>query len=441
MASVTFFLDRPYKDDLTASEKKKIEECRASSKPIPLPLLNPRDVSVWASISFGNYKRVRIKTEEKINPKHWDFDLQFIKKGTANYLELSTSLTSVKSKLLDRYREKSKDQSITLDKLKDDFHKVVNNVELHSSVNFSDAFAEFLASQNEVLASNTIKKYKTTIQTLDHFALLTGFRLDFSNIDHKFYDAFVRYLLNRPNPLKKDNPEGLLNDSIAKYISCIKRFMQWASDRGYHKNFAYKQFKKGAKSKHQIVSLTLEEMKKLYEVDLSKSPRLEKVRDVFVFAVHTGQRWSDVENFNKKQVTSKYWSFMSVKTRKNVTIPLAGFSERALSVLKKYNYELPVITPQKFNEYLKEVGEKAKINAPVIIERYSGNRKIIIEKPKYEFMASHMARRTCVTLLLEMGVPPTTIMKLTGHTDLKTLMKYENTDQAELERALKMISI
>jgi len=47
-----------------------------------------------------------------------------------------------------------------------------------------------------------------------------------------------------------------------------------------------------------------------------------------------------------------------------------------------------------------------------------------------------MARRSCVTLLLESGVPATTIMKLTGHKNIKTLMKYENTSQEALNNAL-----
>ena len=54
-------------------------------------------------------------------------------------------------------------------------------------------------------------------------------------------------------------------------------------------------------------------------------------------------------------------------------------------------------------------------------------------------MTSHMARRSCVTILLQRGVPATTVMKLTGHKDLKTLMRYENTSEGALAEALKTI--
>jgi len=63
--------------------------------------------------------------------------------------------------------------------------------------------------------------------------------------------------------------------------------------------------------------------------------------------------------------------------------------------------------------------------------------KIEIKKPKHSFMSSHMARRSCITILLQKGVAPTTVMKLSGHTDLKTLMKYENTSHDALVEALE----
>ena len=54
-------------------------------------------------------------------------------------------------------------------------------------------------------------------------------------------------------------------------------------------------------------------------------------------------------------------------------------------------------------------------------------------------MTSHMGRRTFVTMLLQKGFPPTIVMKLTGHKDIKTLMKYENTSQDALVEALENV--
>lgn len=119
---------------------------------------------------------------------------------------------------------------------------------------------------------------------------------------------------------------------------------------------------------------------------------------------------------------------------------MVGFAGKALEVLKKHAYVLPKISGVKFNVYIKEVAKLAGIDSPVTLKRYSGKRMIEIKKPKYEFISSHCARRSFVTLLLEKGVPPTTIMKITGHTDLKTLMKYESTSDDAVVDALERIS-
>ena len=175
---------------------------------------------------------------------------------------------------------------------------------------------------------------------------------------------------------------------------------------------------------------------KIKNLDLSKNPRLERVRDLFCFCVFTGQRWSDVISFSKDDLQDNTWEFESKKTKELMKILLKGFIAQSLDILEKYNYVLPRISQQNFNIVIKEVGKKAEIKSRVKIRRYSGNKLIEISKPKYKFMTSHMGRRTFVTILLQKGVPATTIMKLTGHKDLKTLMKYENTSQDALVEAL-----
>lgn len=83
-----------------------------------------------------------------------------------------------------------------------------------------------------------------------------------------------------------------------------------------------------------------------------------------------------------------------------------------------------------------KIGEAAGINEPVEKNVFR-EKEIPIHKPKFEFMSSHMGRRTCVTLLLERGTAPTTVLKLTGHTSLKTLQKYDNTGDEALTEAMK----
>jgi len=73
----------------------------------------------------------------------------------------------------------------------------------------------------------------------------------------------------------------------------------------------------------------------------------------------------------------------------------------------------------------------------VRIIRFSGVNEVEIRKPKHEFMSSHMARRTFVTIMLEKGVPITMVQKITQHSDLRTLLKYEGHGENALIESFK----
>lgn len=92
---------------------------------------------------------------------------------------------------------------------------------------------------------------------------------------------------------------------------------------------------------------------------------------------------------------------------------------------------------QKFNEYLKEIGQLVGLNSKVRIVRFSGIKEVELKYPKYEFTSSHVARRTFVTVMIEKGVPLTLIQKITQHSDIRTLVKYEGHSDKSLIEAFK----
>jgi integrase len=88
---------------------------------------------------------------------------------------------------------------------------------------------------------------------------------------------------------------------------------------------------------------------------------------------------------------------------------------------------------QKMNEYLKEIGKLAEINENIAIVKYRGLEKVEFLEPKHNFISSHTARRTFVTLSLEKGMRPETVMSITGHKDYRTFKKYiKLTDKVKL---------
>jgi len=400
-----------------------------------------------------NYRLEQLKKEIKTSPNsdlrsEYKIINDLIKQGTK---EVSTFLVEMNNLTADLNRHEDEfirafqylfrqKEAVSAQKLKELMDIGLEKGKSPKTVknSFWDRFEEFIDHKKKIYSILTIRKYNALKAHLKKFEEEKRYKITFESIDLIFYDKFYNYLLNYDNSRIEDF-KGLLSDTVSKYIAVLKSFMQWTFDRGYHQNIAFqhKQFSANKAQKIDIVTLTEKEFYQLYNHDFHENPTYEKVRDVFCFALMTGQRWSDIEQFKREDVKDDTWEFISVKTKKTIRVPFKGFIRPALDILEKYHYQLPLISQQKFNENLKKVGEEVKINEPVIIKRFSGSVKIEIKKPKHSFMSSHMARRSCITILLQKGVAPTTVMKLSGHTDLKTLMKYENTSHDALVEALE----
>lgn len=295
------------------------------------------------------------------------------------------------------------------------------------------------------VAPGTVKKYVTLKNSLTKFieANKKYESFSFSMIDPSFKDAFISYL-RKVKPLRgrqKSRPEelqnGLLNNTVGKYVETLKTFCLWAEERGYNKFTAYKDFKNFSKAdkkrmskKLDIVTLSMPELRHFYTFDLSKNPHLDRVRDLWCFSAYTVQRWSDVQRFDKSQLDIDVWSFEAYKTKKKTEIDLVGYFAPALDILKKYNYQLPKISNQKFNKYLKEAVKLAGINTETKRTRYIGSKEILITKPKSEFLSSHDARRTGISILLnEFNFPISHLMEITQHSNISTLQVYVNKDR------------
>lgn len=335
------------------------------------------------------------------------------------------------------------DSPITVEKIKSLIEKKIKpeKTQKVDVKDFWSCFEEFLEARKSVYAETTIKKYKTLNKRLLRFEKQYRYKISFESINLKFYDKYKTYLLKHKNP-KKENEIGLMNDTISKEFSGLKAFMNWSLNRGYHSNISFQseEFSAKKRPKQDQISLTKYEFDAISRLDLSMNPKLERVRDLFCFSVYTGQRWSEIESFNKEQIQDNTWVIYVKKTGDLIKIPLVGFIAGAIEILKKYNYCLPKISQQKFNEYIKEAGKEAGINSIEIIKRESGNRSVKISKPRYSFISSHTARRTFVTLMMDKGIPISHIQKITGHKDIQTLMRYEHTSEEAFSESFKNLS-
>ena len=383
-------------------------------------LKNPKEETSFIFLFIREKKStVKINTREKIPPVYWNADKQRAKKSRTfpSYPELNAHLNNL-AKEAERYllAERSSDAPARLANVKQQLLIGLGfeDVTTTKKESFFDVYDEFVAVAGTQRSERTIKKYKTLRQQLQDFQRQKRVKVDFDTIDIKFFDKLTAYYYNDLQ---------FVNNTFGKYVSTLKTFLNWATDRGYNTKVDYRKFKV-IKEDADIVVLTADELQQLYELDLSQNRRLEKIRDTFCLGCYTGLRFSDLEQLRAENVRGSILLIKTYKTRDTIQVPLRP---EAQQIVAKYADEpdfVPTITNQKTNEYLKELCQLAGIAEPTTVSRYQGAQRIEFSKPKYEFITTHCARRTFVTLSLEAGVRPELVMAVTGHKSYKTFKKY-----------------
>ncbi|HTN08848.1 site-specific integrase [Agriterribacter sp.] len=294
----------------------------------------------------------------------------------------------------------------------------------------ADFIKQFVKDSTGSHKVRTLQVYNGLATHITAYEKTCGKRATFEKLDIPFLRGFVGYL-SEPKVItlvsgKKRNVKGMNNITIAKQISTLKTLLKYA--RTQYKidvNATYQDFKVARKdSNFEVVTLTNDEFLKLYNIDLSENKRLDRVRDVFCFACATGLRYSDLQQLKREHIRHNTIKMTASKTGQRLEIPLNPFSFAILAKYKGLHKPLPVISGQKTNQFLKELGKKAEINTPIEKVREYGVRKKSITYEKWQLLSIHVGRKTFTTLSLEKGIAPQEVMALTGHTTYKAFKRY-----------------
>mgnify|MGYP002793931643 FL=1 len=438
---VNFYLDKPYNPDISPEKvKQELAKVGGKKKNLAQKFWNPSPTALYLFFSPDKSCRIKYRTNYKILPKSWDFEKERLKPSASGALEFNVELNNLANCCTrEAMRKKETNQFLS----KEDYKQIVQDCidrdnAVNSEISISHLKTQFLSYKSNFVKEGTLKEYRTVFKGLEDFEKHKGTKLILREMDGKFLDQFEVFLSRKKNTNDGDK-EGLLNDTIHKYISTLKVFLKWCNDNDYlvHPDVFKTQktnFKK--KAYNEIIALSESEIQKLMNHDLSDRPSLERVRDLFCLLCYTGQRFEDLINFDPKDIKNNAWDFISVKVKKRVIVPFEGYIAPAKDILERIGYSVPKISNQKFNEYIKTVGKLAGMDEIIKITRYSSKQKLVIEKRKYDFLSSHVGRRSMVTNLLSRNVPITLVQKLTAHSDIRTLMKYESANTDSLIDAL-----
>lgn len=124
---------------------------------------------------------------------------------------------------------------------------------------------------------------------------------------------------------------------------------------------------------------------------------------------------------------SDHIEITTVKTADSLTIELNKYSKAILDKYKDIHFEnymaLPVISNQKMNDYLKELGELAEINEPVR-ETYYKEMNVLMKSHPNTLCSVPMQEEGHSSAMRWLGIPAQVVMKWTGHSDYKAMKPY-----------------
>jgi integrase len=388
-----------------------------------------QNVPIFLDFSFEG-KRLQHYTGLRIDANKWDDGMMRTKDGMVSRIrnhpgKAKRNVTGAGeiNEALNRIIARVNEISRTAEALKIPLtveyirNELKNDPTKKRGMNVLEAFQQFIDEKTTRDSVGTIKSNKTCLR---HFKDFCGNRtnFEFHDVTVAFFERFKAYLINEV---------GHTHNTVIKYTKTFRAFMRWATEREYNHNMDFNKFNIEAEKEPAIIYLTWDELMHLYNLKVT-NVTLANVRDVFCFGCFTGQRYSDVENLKPEHIVNDIWVNAPIKSHNSrpLYIPLNKYAKAILNKYKNLptGKALPVISNQKMNFYLKELGKLAKLFNPVTIYRFKGGRRIEKTYKKCDVLTTHIMRKTFVTNALSLGMQAATIKEFTGHKSEKNFNRY-----------------
>jgi len=216
-----------------------------------------------------------------------------------------------------------------------------------------------------------------------------------SNCDTYFLDRLSNNFINQL---------GYSVGYTRKLFCFIKSALKYGLNRRYiDRNYA-QEYKIPYKDDSKVIYLEEWELNKITKHEFDET--LQRSADMFTVQCYTGLAYVDLKNLDASHLVRDDKGSMWINiTRQKVkgaecVIPVV---KKVLDILRKYEYDLPVLSNQKYNDALKKIATEVGIR---------------------KRLTTHVGRKTYGTLLLNKDVPIETVSKLLGHSDIHVTQKH-----------------
>ena len=278
---------------------------------------------------------------------------------------------------------------------------------------------EFAKRTGKDRSRNTLDKYLTVRKHIADFIKSQYRRSDLhlKEITEEFIKGFSLYLRITL---------GLSQSTVWLYCIPLKMIVTKAHNNGTISSnpLAYYHVPQEVKERGY---LTEDELKVMIGHDFGISPKLEIVRDLFIFAVFTGLSYIDIRNLTADNIVissdgSQWIATHREKTGTPVNVKLLDVP---LYIISKYSntsangHIFPVPRNSDCNIRLKEIAKACGIDKHVVF---------------------HMSRHSFATLALTKGVPIESVSRMLGHTKITTTQIYAKITNEKIGHDMDMFS-
>jgi len=366
----------------------------------------------------GHIAQFNVKLE--VHPNNWSVKLGKVIGQSPDSKQYNAQLNEIRASLYRIYHElQQRDNYVTSEKVKNDFLGISETHETLLSL-FQKHNEDILKLVGISKSQTTYRKYEVTRKHLQKFMLLKYNLTDISlkEIKNMFLCDFEIYLMTTV---------GCNSNTTAKFMQFLKRIIIIARNNGMITSDPFANYKIHM-TKVDRGYLTQEDIEKLLKKQFTIK-RLELVRDIFVFSCFTGLAYIDVKNLTDKEIRTSFDGKLWIMTKRQKTNVQSNILllDVPKMILEKYkgkaidNKLLPILSNQKMNAYLKEIGDVCEIDKEITF---------------------HLARHTfATTITLARGVPIETVSKMLGHTNITTTQIYARITDSKISTDMQALAI
>lgn len=372
-------------------------------------------------LSNGNYavylriikdrKQKRISLGLNCQEKH--FVNELFTKQHPNYLLENEMLLKLKSRAMEIIRNFQVSQTdFNLEEFEMFFRGVKNEDE--NEILLFDFFDEIIDEMNRSGRIGNAQAYKDTRDSLLKFS---GRQTIFKDVTPTFLEKYEVYLRENGNK----------NGGIAFKMRELRAIFNKARKRKIIPKdlYPFEEYKiSKLKTESRKIALSLEEYKKIKNVDLSNNPELIEAYNYFMFSIYTrGMNFKDMMTLKWSDIQNNRIFYVRSKTKGKLNFEIIPPVQEILDFYKSQNRTTDYVFPILLKDDLTPIQIANRHHK--VLRRYNSKLKKIAQLVGVNKMpTSYFARHTFATILKMSGTPIEKISEMMGHTDVSITISY-----------------